>query len=131
MTKDENRHYIFETLRSHLEEISEPLLLVNVEPEGSSRLYYIFNPFSSEEVTLRKYYAFVGGQFMEMICRYSQYADDSYENINGIDKPQLQIDHYDIDATIDRSGNFIAGGFQDIAAVYPIDSNVSASGIEG
>ena len=106
-TENGAEYYIFETLRNLVQPLEHPFLLVDVTPENTNRLYYMFNPYEREEVNLFKRFYRPGSDFMEQVCSYSQYnTDESYANINGFDKDQINITHYNIDASINKKGNY-------------------------
>ena len=109
-TKDENMYYAFWTLQSMYFPDGNMFLAANFSSEGSKRIFYVFNPFDREEIRLLKHYWYWhdGGEFMETVCSYSQYADDTHADINGIDKPHIKIGRYDIDGLIDRKGSLNA-----------------------
>lgn len=105
--KDSSYDYDFELLRRLAYPMGRPFLLVNVEPEDSDRLFYMYNPYLREEVKLAKRFHKIGVDFMEEIISYSQYnVDEYYQNINGRSKEQLKTRHYDIEAAIDRKGTY-------------------------
>lgn len=106
LTKDENYYYVFKTLRNQLVSSTEPFLFVCAEPDKSDRLSYMYDPLRREEISLSKDYWRPGIRFMELICSYSRLVDESYALINGEAGPELTVTHYDIDATIDRSGQY-------------------------
>ena len=103
-TKNENMYYAFRTLQSLFYPEGDKYLAANFSGGGSGRIFYVFNPFDREEIRLLKHYWYWhdGGEFMETVCSYSQYADDTHADINGIDKPFVKINHYDIKGMIGR-----------------------------
>jgi hypothetical protein len=109
LTRDDNRQYMFEALSNLVHPGQRPFLLVNVEPDKSDPVFYIFNPNRREEVRFLKRFSELGGvNFMETVCRYSQYLDSAYININGLNKERIQIERYTIDAAIDAKADFEA-----------------------
>lgn len=110
LTKDENQYYAFWTLKSLIDPAGSQFLTAGFSSDGSDRIFYIYNPFEREEVRLLKHYWYwhTGGEFMETVCSYSVYADDSHAGINGVAKPDIKINHYDIDAVINSRDSLIA-----------------------
>ncbi len=105
MIKYDHNSYFFWTLKNLINPTPYPYLVVNVQPQNHDRYYYCYNPFEREEIQLYKGYWEPGNTFMELVNSYSQYnIDEQYININGRSKEQLQIKHYDIEASIDRKG---------------------------
>ena len=74
----------------------------------NARVFYMFDPDVREEVVFQKQFREPGINFMETVCRYSQYLDPNYNNINGFPKEKLKTKHYNIEALIENSGKFIA-----------------------
>ena len=110
LTKDENQYYAFWTLRSLTDPAGSRFLTANFSTGGSHRIFYIYNPFEREEVRLLKHYWYwhSGGEFMETVCSYSVYADDSHTGINGVAKPNVKINHYKIDASVNSKDSLNA-----------------------
>lgn len=104
-TYNQNRWFLFETLRNFSAPLRRPFLTALVHPENTDHLIYMFDPYLREEVNLYKDYTeFVISLFMERICSYSVYADDSRIRINGVRRDRIKPVHYDISATIDAKG---------------------------
>ena len=104
-TDNQNRWFLFETLRNNLAPLRRPFLTALVHPENTDRLIYMFDPYLREEVSLYKDYAeFVVSLFMERICSYSVYADDSRIRLNGVRRDRIKPFHYDVSSTIDAKG---------------------------
>ncbi len=99
------RYLVYSSLRGITSPGSPPYLLVNVEPEHSKRLYYCFDPHERKEIELYRHFSEPGSSGMELICSYSQYADEFYGNLNGFSRACYEIVHYDISASLDRAGN--------------------------
>lgn len=110
LTKDENKYYAFWTLRSLIDSAGSQFLTANFSSDGSHRVFYIYNPFEREEVRLLKHYWYwhSGGEFMETVCSYSVYADETHADINGISKPDIKVNQYKIDAVINTHDSLTA-----------------------
>ncbi len=108
ITKDENREYLYETLRAIVQPGQLPYLMVHLEPDKSDPVIYVFDPNEREEVRFLKKYVQLGFSFMETVCGYSQYIDPGYININGLDKHRIRPDRYNIDASISHNAKFEA-----------------------
>ncbi len=119
LTVDETYHYIFTTLRAHVEPTEHPFLLVNCKPEDSERIHYMYNPFSSEEVSLWLEHRAPGQDFMELVNSYYENIDSTSYNLNGEPKGSFNAIHYDLDGTIDRKGNYVGTAKVDIEIVGP------------
>lgn len=97
---------IMRLLRSALFPMSRPFLFVGTSLNDGGHVHYSFDQYETEEVTLDKKYWAPGENFMENICQYSVYADNSYEMINGIPKDVISIEYYDITSDIARNGKY-------------------------
>lgn len=107
LSEDYHESYFFMTLKSLINPTPNPFLLVNVDVQHIDRMFYYYNPFAREEIKLYKKYVTLGYNFMELINSFSQYnTDENYINLNGRSKEQLKVNHYDIDASIDRKGKY-------------------------
>jgi hypothetical protein len=106
MKKDDYHGYIFEAFSGLVHLSQRPFLMLNTEPDNSSRIFYIFNPNRREEVRFLKRYAQVGFSFMETVCRYSQYIDPGYTNLNGLPKTRIAVDRFTIDSEIGRDAEY-------------------------
>jgi hypothetical protein len=114
LTMRQEHYYLFEALRNIAFPRRQGYLLVNTEPQLTSPVFYIFDPYEREEVQFRRHYKeFVVPLYMELICSYSVYSDETYAMINGMDKNEISLDHYGIDATVDRGGDFSAASTVD------------------
>jgi hypothetical protein len=108
LTYNQNRWFFFETLRNSSASLRRPFLTALVHPENTDHLIYMFDPYLREEVQFFKDYTeFVISLFMENICSYSVYADDSRIRINGVRRDRIKPVHYDINAAIDAKGRMI------------------------
>lgn len=108
MSKDDYHGYVFEAFCNLVHPSQRPFLLVNTEPDNSSRVFYIFNPEAREEVRFLKLYSELGLSFMETVCRYSQYIDPTYTNINGLSKDRIFVERYTIDSEIGYKAEYTA-----------------------
>jgi len=109
LTKRETFSYVWKTLQHIVEPAEDPFLLVNVDPEKTTRAFYMFDPSSREEVSMTKAsHFFTEFKMPEVLCSYSQYLDESLVGLNGSDKTCLQAVDYDIDAEIDYGGRLTA-----------------------
>lgn len=98
--------YSFELLRNLIYPFGKEYFLASVKPANTDELIYLYNPYLREEVQFRKRFWEPGQNFIETINSYSQYnVDETYININGRDKKQLDTKTYSIDAQIDNNGN--------------------------
>ena len=103
---NENYFYLFTALRSLLQPGEKPFVLVNIKPERTERLFYLYNPFSSEEVSLYREDRRPGADYMELVNSYHDGLDETYADINGLPKGQLHALHYSLDGTITARGNY-------------------------
>jgi len=109
LTMREEYAYLFAALRNLVAPRKQGYLLVNTKFENDPQVFYIFDPYEREEVQLlRQYKEFVVAKYMETICSYSIYADESYTMINGMDKDAITPEKYTVDATIEGDNNFSA-----------------------
>ncbi|MEW6411082.1 MAG: M1 family aminopeptidase [Candidatus Zixiibacteriota bacterium] len=108
ITKDENREYLFGALQAMAHPGQLPYLMVHLEPDKSDPVIYVFDPNEREEVSFLKRYKGYGLSFMETVCRYTQYIDPGYVNINGLNKDRIRPDRYTIDASISNNAKFAA-----------------------
>ncbi|MEW5923511.1 MAG: hypothetical protein AB1746_05950, partial [Candidatus Zixiibacteriota bacterium] len=110
LTKNENKYYTFWTLRSLIDPAGSRFLTANFSTGGSHRIFYIYNPFEREEVRFLKHYWYwhSGGEFMETVCSYSIYADDTHASLNGVGKPDIRINHFNIDAAVNTRDSLTA-----------------------
>ncbi len=107
LATDERKYYLFTVLRNLAFPRKQSFLLVNTDFANSSQVMYIFDPYEQEEIRFLKHYDKLGyGKYMEPVCSYSIYADDSHEMVNGIDKDPLTAKHYDLDGVIDKDGEY-------------------------
>jgi hypothetical protein len=113
LTGKDHRGFIFETLDNLVHPGQGSFMLLNVEPDRSERVFYIYNPNKREEVRLLKKFAQPGVSFMETVCRYTQYVDPGCININGMRKDRIRTDRYIIDARISRGMDFEAAAALD------------------
>ncbi len=101
LNDDRDFLYTFELLRNLSSPFGKPYLLTCIQ----SDFIYMFNSYLREEILFQKKYWTLGNSFMEKINSYSQYnKDETYININGRNKEQLDVLHYDINAAINRKG---------------------------
>ncbi len=109
ITMREEYAYLFAALRNLLAPRKAGYLLVNTKFENDPQVFYIFDPYEREEVQfLRQFKEFVVAKYMERICSYSIYTDESYTMINGMDKDAVTPEKYTIDAAIEGDNNFSA-----------------------
>ncbi len=113
LTDKDHRGFIFEALDNFIHPGQRPFLLINVEPDRSERVFYIFNPNKREEVRLLKKFAQPGVSFMETVCRYTQFVDPGCININGMRKDRIRTDRYTIDARLSSGMDFDAAAAMD------------------
>jgi hypothetical protein len=103
LTDDSQNLYLFELLRSTQNPIGRPFLTTLINTDFSESFIYMYNPYSSEEVKLLKNFPENESILLGEINSYSQYnLDESYRSINGRNKDQLNITHYDIDALVNQ-----------------------------
>jgi hypothetical protein len=109
LTMRQEHYYLFEALRNIATPRKQGYLFVNTQPFLTTPVFYIFDPYEREEVQFRRHYKeFVVAFYMELICSYSVYTDETYSMINGLDKEQITFEKYGIDASIPKSGDFRA-----------------------
>ena len=106
----QNKSYFhtFELLRNLLSPYGKPYFICHTILNNNMRdqFMYSFNSYLQEEVQFWKYYLQTVDGYMKNINSYSQYnSDESYININGRIKNQLNVLHYDIDASINEIGD--------------------------
>jgi hypothetical protein len=86
---------------------SKPFLAVLTSADATGDLVYMFDPYQQEEVSLyKKYREVVVDLYLEKLCQYSVYADSTFERLNGIDKDEIRILHYDLNGTINGGGRY-------------------------
>jgi hypothetical protein len=86
----------------------DPFVLLNLKPRSSKRLYYLYDPFDRDEVSLWRHHDLPGESFMELVCAYPKDIGPDREGINGRPKALLRAIHYDLDVTINQKGLFTA-----------------------
>ncbi|HDL02023.1 MAG TPA: hypothetical protein ENH23_07305, partial [candidate division Zixibacteria bacterium] len=105
INEDTDFLYTFELLRNLTSPFGKPYLMLCMNNQSDDEYMYMFNSYLREEVRFWKYFWEPGSSFMEQINSYSQYnKDESYININGRNKEQLDVLHYNINAAINRNG---------------------------
>lgn len=86
---------------------SRPFLAVLTSADATGDLVYMFDPYQQEEVSLyKKYREVVVDLYLEKLCQYSVYADSTFERLNGIDKDEIRILHYDLNGSINGGGRY-------------------------
>lgn len=86
---------------------SKPFLTVLASADATGDLVYVFDPYQQEEVSLyKKYREIVVDLYLEKLCQYSVYADSTFERLNGIDKDEIRILHYDLNGTLNGGGRY-------------------------
>ena len=108
LTENNSGKYAFELLSNMVHPAQRPFLLVTAEPDNSEPVVYIFNPGQREEVSFLVRNSQPGRPSYETVCRYSQYIDPAYVNINGLNKDRIFVQRYDIDAETDSIRGFTA-----------------------
>ena len=103
---NEQRQYVFETLRNLATPIGGPFLMVDLQPELTDRLYYLFDPYEREEIRLLRQGLQAELDRIDLVSSYSQYLDTSCRVINGLSKEQIVVTHYTVDASLDKKGIF-------------------------
>ncbi len=106
LATDQTSYPIVKAIKNLLYPLDKPFLVVSAYLDGWDRVYYAFDQYESEEVSLKKRFWQPGQDFMELVNSYSIYTDESYEMINGIRREAVQARHYKIDAQIDKGGKF-------------------------
>ena len=120
LVKDEKRAFIFRALKALAFASGEPYLLVNTELKKRGQVVYEFYPYRSEEIAFYRHYWEIGvSGFLELVSRYSIYADESCININGMDKRQLTTNRFAIETTIDDRGTCFCAATADYLVVRP------------
>lgn len=104
MTKDEDWYYPYLLVRSQIDLADQPYLHITIKPQKTPLLYYAYNPFATEEISLANRHNIPGSDFMELICRYSRKIKPPYRDLAGTVKPQIQVYHYDLNSVIDQNG---------------------------
>jgi hypothetical protein len=95
---------------------SKPFLAVSVPGDHAGDLVYVFDPYQREEVSLlKKYREAIVDLFLETVCRYSVYADITYERLNGIDKDEIRILHYALNGSINGGGRYTGSAAMKLA----------------
>ena len=103
----EDTEYLFalEQLRNLIHPFGRGFFLTSLTPKHTENICYMFNPYLREEIHLAKEVNTDGHLRTEWINKYSQYSlDESYVNINGRNKDQLDVKVYDIVSDIDKNG---------------------------
>ncbi len=86
---------------------SKPFLAVVISADATGDLVYTYDPYQREEVSLyKKYREIMVDMWLENLCQYSIYADSTFERLNGIDKDEVRILHYDLDGLINGGGRY-------------------------
>lgn len=105
INEDTDFLYTFELLRNLISPFGKPYLMLCMNNQRDDEYMYMFNSYLREEVRFWKYFWEPGSSFMEQINSYSQYnKDETYTNINGRNKEQLDILHYNLQSAINRKG---------------------------
>lgn len=135
--------FTFELMRNLTSPIGKPYLISSFQTKQNNKLIYMYNSYLREEIRLWKHSWQPGNSYMELVNSYSQYnTDESYHNINGRNKKQIDIIHYDINTSIDHKGvltsqakvqaKVLAGPFQliqfSILPTLAIDSIIDKAG---
>ncbi len=101
--------FSFELMRNLTSPFGRPYFLACMEPKSDYKVIYQFNPYEREEIKFWKQYWEPGSAFSELVNSYSQYnIDESYININGRNKAQLDVLHYDISTQINYKGVIVS-----------------------
>jgi hypothetical protein len=96
---------------------SKPFLAALISADATGDLVYTYDPYQREEVSLyKKYREILVDMSLENLCSYSVYADSTYERLNGIDKDEIRILHYDLDGTINGGGRYTGSANVQFAA---------------
>ena len=86
---------------------SKPFLAALISADATGDLVYTYDPYQREEVSLyKKYREMLVDVALEKLCQYSVYADSTFERLNGIDKDEVRILHYDLDGSINGGGRY-------------------------
>jgi hypothetical protein len=106
LIKDETHFHMFCALTAQLRKFDRPFLFADLKPHKSPRVHYWFDPDWREEVVLTRHDRKPGVSYQESICKYTQYVEQDYPNLNGRSKERLLVSHVRTDGTIDRSGRY-------------------------
>lgn len=112
---NDNKLFLFEALRNVVHPMRRAFLVASFAPEKADRLVYMFDPYLREEVRLfEDYKEFFVSLYLETICSYSVYADDTHIRSNGIARERIQPFHYRIASTIDANGDLHTASRTDV-----------------
>ncbi len=105
---DDTSYPLAKAIRNILFPLDKPFLLTSLHLDSRKRVLYMFDQYDREEVSFKRHHWAPGENYLELINSYSIYLDDSYDMINGIRREAISVKHYNIEAEIDRSGDFTA-----------------------
>lgn len=109
LVRDSQNLFTLELLKSTINPIGDPFLSILINTDYSESFLYTYNPYLSEELKLFKSFTDDEKSFFGLINSYSQYSlDESYRSINGLNKSQFDITHYDIDASVNKEQDYIS-----------------------
>lgn len=105
----EEKSFVFQALKNVAFPRKQPYLLVAARLEEKGPIFYKYDPYEREEVSLYRHYReFIVSYFMEPVCSYSIYTDSTYAMINGLNKEPIRPLSYVISARIETDGDFKA-----------------------
>lgn len=106
LVRKENHTFTFSALRALVHPKEDPFLLVSVGLKRRGRTSYMYDPYRREPVLLLRDHNIPGERFIELVCSYTTDLDETYSTINGRSSELIHPRHVDIDATIDRGGEY-------------------------
>lgn len=98
----QGRNMLWSILKGIVEQGSQSFVLANSALGKFGQSVYLYDPLSSEEVSLYvNPWERVAERTLTLVCGYSNYSNGKAATINGLNKDQISVSHYDIVTRID------------------------------